>query len=311
MINSQDDSFDVIVVGGGSAGLSAALTLGRACKRVLVCDSGKPRNQVAHVSHTFFSRDGIAPAELLQIGREQLQPYDVAIHTGEVTDAEKLGDRFQITLSNGKQFVSRKLLLATGMKDTLPSIEGFAELWGNSVFHCPYCHGWEVRDQPLAVYGKGEMAFEKTALLTGWSRDLVLCSDGAAELSEQQRQKLSDWGVQIREEQIARLEYQDSELTTIVFKNNERLPRRGILIQPRSSQHSPLAVKLGCQVGSNDIVEVNEMKQTSIPGVYAVGDTSSFFSQISWAVASGSLAANFINRSLIEENLSNLISRTT
>jgi thioredoxin reductase len=302
-INLQTDGFDAIVVGGSVAGLSAALLLGRACKRVLVCDSGKPRNQVAQASHNYFSRDGIAPAELLQIGREQLQPYDVEIWQGEVIDAENLGHRFQVTLRDGKRFVGRKLLLATGMKDTLPSIEGFAELWGNSVFHCPYCHGWEVRDQPLAIYGKGEVAVEQAFMLTGWSRDLVLCSDGAAELSDEQRQQLLNWGIQIREENIARLDHQEGELTGIVFANNEVLPRRGILFRPQSHQHSRLAAKLGCKLGSNDIVEVNDFKQTSIAGVYAVGDASSPLSQISWAVASGMLAASFVNRALIEENL--------
>jgi thioredoxin reductase len=312
--DSQTNVFDAIVVGGSIAGLSAALLLGRACKRVLVCDAGKPRNQVAHTSHNYFSRDGIAPAELLHIGREQLQPYDVEIRQGEVVDAKKLGDypsgtlrdRFQVTLSNGDQFLGRKLLLATGMKDTLPSIEGFAELWGNSVFHCPYCHGWEVRDQPLAIYGKGEVAFEQAFMLTGWSHDLVLCSDGAAELSDGQRQKLMDWGIQICEESITRLDHQAGKLTGIVFTNNEVLPRRGILLRPQSSQHSDLAAKLGCKLGSNDLVEVNDFKQTSVAGIYAVGDASSPLSQISWAAASGAIAASFVNRALIEENLLSL-----
>jgi thioredoxin reductase len=303
--NLQTNGFDAIVVGGSVAGLSAALLLGRACKRVLVCDSGKPRNQIAHASHNYFSRDGIAPADLLQIGREQLQPYDVEIRQGEVIDAENLGKHFQVTLSNGDQFLGRKLLLATGMKDTLPSIEGFAELWGNSVFHCPYCHGWEVRDQPLAIYGKGEAAFEQAFMLTGWSRDLVLCSDGASELSDEQRQQLLNWEIQIREEKIARLDYQAGELTRIVFVNNEVLPRRGILLRPQSHQHSDLAAKLGCKLDSNDFVEVNDFKQTSVTGVYAVGDASSPLSQISWASASGMIAASFVNRSLIEDNLVN------
>lgn len=141
----RTDVFDAIIVGGGPSGLTAALLLGRSCKRVLVCDTGKPRNQVAHAAHSFFSRDGASPTELLQIGREQLRPYDgVEIQMGEVVDAEKLNDRFQVTLSDGNRFVGRKLLLATGMKDTMPSIDGFAQLWGSSIFQCPYCHGGSV-----------------------------------------------------------------------------------------------------------------------------------------------------------------------
>lgn len=301
---SDTDVFDAIIIGGGPAGLTAALMLGRACKRVLVCDAGKPRNQAAHAAHGFFSRDGISPMQLLQIGREQLRPYDgVEIIVGEVVNAEKLGDRFQVKLSDGKQFVGRKLLLATGMKDKLPSIDGFAQLWGSSVFHCPYCHGWEVRAQPLAIYGKGNVGFEMAFILTGWSRDLVLCSDGAAELSSEQRQQLLHWGVQIREEKIARLQHQDGNLTGIVFMNNEVLPRRGIFIRPQSYQYSHLATELGCKLDSDEILEVDESKQTSISGLYAVGDTSSPYSQISLAVTSGTLAATFINRTLIKENL--------
>jgi thioredoxin reductase len=245
-VNSRTDVFDdVIIVGGGSAGLTAALMLGQACKRVLVCDAGKPRNQVAHAAHGFLSRDGISPAQLLQIGREQLRPYDgVEIQVGEVVDAQKLGDRFHVTLSDGNQFVGRKLLLATGMKDSLPAIDGFAKLWGSSIFHCPYCHGWEVRDQPLAIYGRGGVGLEMTFMLTGWSRDLVLCSDGSAELTHEQRQQLSNWGVELREEKIARLEHQDDKLTGIVFTNNKVLPRRGILLRPRAYQHSHLVAKL-------------------------------------------------------------------
>ncbi|GAP99907.1 NAD(P)/FAD-dependent oxidoreductase [Leptolyngbya sp. NIES-2104] len=174
---------DVIIVGAGPTGLSAALILGRSLEQVLVIDSGKPRNAVSHSANGFFSRDGISPSELLQLGREQLLKYEtVRFKTGKVVEAKAFGqseklDRFQITLDTGEQIITRKLLLATGITDQLPAIAGFAELWGTCVFHCPYCHGWEVRDQPLAIYGKGEASFEMVQHLTGWSRDLVFCSD--------------------------------------------------------------------------------------------------------------------------------------
>jgi thioredoxin reductase len=188
---------DVIIVGAGPTGLSAALLLGRSRKHVLIIDSGKPRNAVSHAANGFLSRDGIAPSELLQIGREQLQKYEtVRFQIGKVIDVKSLEttlekrDRFQVTLDTGEQLTARKLLLATGVTDKLPEIEGFAQLWGTSVFHCPYCHGWEVKDQPLAIYGKGETGFEMAQHLTGWSHDLILCSDGDAGLSDEQRTQL-------------------------------------------------------------------------------------------------------------------------
>ncbi len=286
---TSSDLLDVIIVGAGPTGLSAALLLGRSRRQVLVIDSGKPRNAVSHAANGFFSRDGIAPSELLQLGREQLQKYEnVKFKIGNVIDVKPLGssapekrDRFQVTLDTGEQFTTRKLLLATGVTDKLPAIAGFAELWGTSVFHCPYCHGWEVRDQPLAIYGKGEAGFEMAQHITGWSRDLILCSDGDAGLSDDQRKQLSTWGIELREEKIARLEQENGALTGIVLTTGEVIPRRGIFVHPQPHQHSDLAKQLGCKFADNGAVQVSEDKQMSVPGMYAAGDTVSLFSSIS------------------------------
>lgn len=249
----SSDLLDVIIVGAGPTGLSAALLLGRSRRQVLVIDSGKPRNAVSHAANGFFSRDGIAPSELLQLGREQLHKYEnVKFQIGKVMDVKPLGssaqekpDRFQVILNTGEQFTTRKLLLATGVTDKLPAIAGFAELWGTSVFHCPYCHGWEVRDQPLAIYGKAEAGFEMAKHITGWSRDLILCSDGDADLSDDQRKQLSTWGIKLREEKIARLEQENGALTGIVLATGEVIPRRGIFVHPQPHQHSELAKQVG------------------------------------------------------------------
>ena len=196
------------------------------------------------------------------------------------------------------------MLLATGVTDILPPIEGFAELWGIGVFHCPYCHGWKVRDQPLAICAKGEVAFERASLLTGWSRDLIICSNGPAELSDEQRQQLLNWGIQIREEKIERLHDKDGVLTGIVLTTGEVIPRRGIFIHPDFRQHSELPAKLGCRFTSHGTVQVNESKQTSIPGVYVAGDTATHpLSAVGLAATEGAIAAFVINRTLIEENL--------
>lgn len=302
---SQTNKFDVIIIGGGPAGLSAALVLGRSRKRVLVCDAGKHRNAASPAAHGYFSRDGISPAELLQIGREQLRPYDnVQLQIGEVIDAQSLDHYFQITFSDRNQYLSRKLLFATGIKDRLPMIPGFAELWGSSVFHCPYCHGWEVRDQPLAICGRGTAGFEKVLMLTGWSRDLILCSDGDSNLSNEQRQQLFSWGVQIHEAKITHLEHQDGKLTGIAFTRGEVIPRRGIFVSPDFQQHSDLPTKLGCEFTNFGTVKVNENRQTSVPGVYVAGDAATApLSAIGLAATEGAIAAFAINRALIEENL--------
>jgi thioredoxin reductase len=310
--HTSDDLLDVIIIGAGPTGLSAALILGRSLKQVLVIDSGKPRNAVSHSANSYFSRDGIAPSELLKIGREQLQKYEtVNFQTGKVIKVKALEssekpDRFQITLDTGEQFLARKLLLATGVTDELPAIAGFNELWGTSVFHCPYCHGWEVRDQPLATYGKGQPGFEMAQHLTGWSRDLIHFSDGDAGLSDEQRQQLLAWGVELREEAIARLEQENGTLTGIVLTTGEVIPRHGIFVYPQPHQHSDLAKQLGCDLADNGAVQVGENKQTSVPGVYAGGDTVSLFSAIGIVVAEGGMAGVFINRALIAENLTML-----
>ena len=302
---TQTNLFDVIIVGGGSAGLSAALVLGRSKKRVLVFDVGKPRNAVSPAAHSFFSRDGIAPAELLHIGREQLRPYDsVEIINAKVVNAAKKDNTFQITLDNGTQYISQKLLLATGVKDILPKIEGFKELWGKSVFHCPYCHGWEVRNQPLAIYGNGESAFEFALLLTGWSHDLILCTDGEANLSQEQRQQLKQLKIELHEKKITRLESKGDILTGIVFNDGTVIPRRGIFIRTEISQTSDLSTQLGCKLPLFGSVEVNETKQASVPGVYVAGDAArSPLSQIVIAAADGATAAFFINHALTIEKL--------
>jgi thioredoxin reductase len=308
---TSSNLLDAIVVGAGPTGLSAALLLGRSLKQVLVIDSGKPRNTLSHSANGFFSRDGIAPSELLQIGREQLQKYEnVRFQSGKVMDAKALGssapeqpDRFQVMLDTGEQFIARKLLLATGVTDKLPEVPGFTELWGTSVFHCPYCHGWEVRDRPLAVYGKGDAGFEMAQHITGWSRDLILCSDGDAGLSGDRRKQLSTWGIELREEKINRLEQENGNLTGIVLETGEVIPRHGIFVQPQPRQHSDLAKQLGCNLADNGAVQVSEDKQTSVPGVYAAGDMAILFSAIGIVVAEGGMAGVFMNRALIAENL--------
>jgi thioredoxin reductase len=302
-MNEKKEIYDCVIVGGGSAGLSAALTLGRARRKVLVCDRGNPRNAPAAEAHSFFTRDGTNPLELLKIGREQLKPYKtVEFQSIGVKEIKKSGAQFEVVFDDGARKKSRKVLLAFGVKDEFPAIENFAEFWGKTVFHCPYCHGYEVRDQPLAVVGRGGTGVEMAALLKNWSADLVLCTDGESELSANQSSLLEKHKIPVLEEKIASLEGKDGHLENIVFETGEKLARRGMLIRPKQRLRVDLAKRLGCELNESGMIKVMDMfNQTSVEGVYAAGDIVSMQS-IAVAVSQGSIAAAGINHALINED---------
>ena len=292
--------YDVLIIGAGPAGLSAALVLGRIRRRVLVIDAGKPRNAPSPQSHSFFTRDGTPPSELLRIGREQLQPYGVEMLDAEVVDALREGEGFTAVLADGSRRSARRLLLATGVTDPLPEIEGLKELWGTAVIHCPYCHGWEVRDRPLAVHGNGKTAAERVALVRCLSRDVVLCTDGPADLGED-REHLVRNGIPIREERIVRLEGRDGHLERIVFADGTDLARHAMFLATLPRQHSGLAERLGCEITDIGLVKVDSAGLTTVPGVYAAGDLALRIHQVVVASADGAIAGAAINLGLAME----------
>src|ERR1051325_3916901 len=190
--------FDVIIVGGGPAGLSGALVLGRCRRRVLVCDAGHPRNAASHGLHNYLTRDGINPSEFLTIARDELSKYEsVELRSIVVTGARRANKEFEVTLANGEVAICKKLLIATGVVDEIPKLDGMESFYGRSVFHCPYCDGWEMRDQPIAIYGKGENGLGLALELLLWSRDLVLCTDGPSQLSAEDLQRLGQNNIAI------------------------------------------------------------------------------------------------------------------
>lgn len=296
--------YDVIIVGAGPAGLSAALILGRSCRRVLVCDTGKPRNAASHAMHGFLSRDGMPPAEFLRIAREEVRRYDcVEFRDVEVTAATCRPDsRFQVTLADGAHLDTRKLLIATGVVDKVPEIDGFARLYGRSVFHCPYCDGWEVRDQPLAIYGRGERGLGLSLELTGWSRDLVLCTDGPSEIDAGGRARLDRNRIRVREDRVARLDG-DEHLERIVFATGEPLARRALFFTTGQEQQSQLAMGLGCQLNEKGTVPTGKYETTHLPGLYVAGDASRAVQWVVVAAAEGAEAAFAINTDLLKEGL--------
>jgi thioredoxin reductase len=296
--------FDVIIVGAGPAGLSAALVLGRCRRRVLICDAGHPRNAMSRGLHGFLTRDGIEPAEFLRIGREQLRQYEtVELRETEVIDARRVAENFELTLATGERVASRKLLLATGVVDDLPEIEGLADFYGTGVFHCPYCDGWEMRDQPLAVYGRGENGAGLALELTLWSRNLVLCTDGPSQLSEVELERLAQHKIPVREDRIASLQGTGGVLERIVFTSGETIELRGMFFSTGQRQGSDLPKKLGCEFTDQGCVNTGEYEITNVPGVYVAGDASRFVQFVIVAASEGAQAAVAINKELMQEDL--------
>ncbi|HET6577396.1 MAG TPA: NAD(P)/FAD-dependent oxidoreductase [Gemmatimonadales bacterium] len=296
--------YDCVIVGGGPAGLSAALMLGRCRRRVLVCDAGQPRNRRARAAHAFLTRDGIAPEELLRIAREQLAPYDtIEQRAAEVVDAARGAEGFEVRCADRTRLRCRKLLLATGVVDELPPIAGLEALYGVSVHHCPYCDGWEWRDQPIAIYGRGEEGAGLAQGLTVWSRDLLLCTDGPAELPGRLVGRLESLGIPVREDRVLGLEGRDGKLERIVFERGPPAPRRALFFATGQHQASPLAARLGCAFTGHGAVATGKCEATNVPGLYVCGDASREAQFVVVAAAEGAEAGMAINKALLEEEL--------
>jgi len=300
--------YDVLIIGAGSAGLSAALTLGRCLRRVLVADGGPPRNEASPGVHGFLTRDGIQPAELLRLGREQLQPYEtVEVQCLQIDTIARQGNGFRATGHGSVDDVpttvtARRILLATGVSDVLPALPGFRELWGRGVLHCPYCHGWEVRGQPLAVYGQGSTVTDLALLVSHWSPDVIVVTDGPGHLMPNARRRLRQRKIGVREEPVVRLIGSPTHgLHCIEFADGSQLERGALFLHAPQQQRSPLAAALGARLTSTGAVWVDKNAQTSVAGIYAAGDTTPGTQQAMLAAAAGNQAAIFLNENLTRE----------
>lgn len=303
------ERYDCVIVGAGPAGLSAALMLGRCRRRVLLCDTGEGRNRWSHAVHCFLTRDGTPPEDLRRLSREQLAPYrTVELCDRRIVDAVRGPAGFELRAADGARLRARRLLLATGVVDELPAVPGLADLYGRSAHHCPYCDGWEWRDQPVAVWGRGDHGPGLAESLTVWTRDLVLCTDGETDLPEETRYRLESLGIRIRTERIERLEGRDGLLERIVFEQGAAEPRRALFFSASQHQASDLPAKLGCRFTHHGAVDTGKCEATDVPGLYVCGDASREAQFAIVAAAEGAEAGMAINKSLFEEDIAPLVS---
>jgi thioredoxin reductase len=295
---------DVVIVGGGPAGLSAALILGRCRRRVLLCDAGNPRNRVSHGVNGFITRDGTKPEELREIGREELTRYpSVEVRDIEVCDADRVENGFEVTLSDGARHRTRRLLLATGLTEDLPDIPGFRHLWGRGTYNCPYCDGWENQDRPMAVYAKGRSGVGLAVEMLVWSRDVILCTDGPANLEAEDREKLERHGIPMIEKKIALLEAGEGDrLERVVFEDGDSIEREALFYIYGEREPTPLAEKLGCELSDKGVIETGSYERTNVPGLFAAGDASRRVQFAIVAAAEGAAAAFAINTELYKED---------
>ena len=302
--------YDAIIVGGGPAGLNAALVLGRAQRRTLLCDNAEPRNRQVHQTHGFLARDGIAPAELRTIAGEQLSRYHaVNERRVRVDRIERHSTSFRATFSDGDAEDARRVLLSTGVIDELPAIDGLAERWGISAFNCPHCDGWEVRDQPLVVFGADEANIRLVLTLTRYSPDVILCTNGAAEPDAEAAGLLKQRGIAVRTDPIARLEGPDASLDRVVFADGTTIRRTFAFTHAPTRQSSTIPDQLGLDRLEDGSITVDDLGQTSVRGVFAAGDLARRPSmplpgaQIAIAAAEGVVAAIALDQMLFADEI--------
>jgi len=307
MVSFMNENYDVVVVGGGAAGLSGAVALARSRRSVLVIDAGDPRNAPAAHVHSFLTRDGTPPAEIYAAGRSEVTRYDGRVETGRVTALRRDGERFEVRIGNDRTVTARRLLVATGLRDELPDVPGLAARWGIDVLHCPYCHGWEVRDKRIGVLATGPTAIHQALLFRQLSPHVTLLQHSGPAPDGEQREQLDARGIAITEGEVEEIESDASGLTGVRLANGRRVPLDAVVVAPRMTARAELLAPLGLKpaevrVGEHVVgtrIETDAAGATAVPGVWVAGNVADVQSHVIMAAAAGLAAGAAINIDLV------------
>lgn len=298
----ETNIFDVIIIGGSYSGLSAAMALGRSLRKVLIIDSGQPCNIQTPHSHNFITQDGKTPKSISDEAKLQVMKYKtIQFYQGLATDGRKTDAGFELTVQNGETFEAKKLVVATGIKDIMPEIKGFSQCWGISAVHCPYCHGYEIRDQKTAIMANGERAFHLASLVNNLTNDLTIVTAGKADFNKEQLQKLDKHNIKVIESGVLEMQHEKGYVKQLVFMNGSTSDFNAVYAALPFKQHSDILTSLGCEFTDTGHVKVDPFQKTSINGVYACGDNASMMRSLANAVYSGNLAGVMANKELTDE----------
>lgn len=300
MINSRN--FDVIIIGGSYAGLSAAMSLGRSLRKVLIIDSGLPCNRQTPHSHNFITHDGETPAAIAANAKAQVLKYPtVAFLDGFAVTGKQHENGFIVSTAAGDEFQAKKLIFATGIADQMPDIEGFSACWGISVVHCPYCHGYEIRNQKTGILANGKHALHVASLVNNLTGDLTVLTNGKADFDAEELARLNSHGINVVETEVAAITHENGYLKNIVFKDGSEQDFQAVYAGIPFKQHSDIPVSLGCELTEHGHIQVDNFQQTTVEGVYACGDNTTMMRAVANAVASGNLTGAMVNKALIDE----------
>jgi thioredoxin reductase len=295
--------FDVIIVGGSYAGLSAAMALGRSLRNVLIIDSGEPCNKQTPNSHNFLPHDGAKPFDIVKQGKKQVLKYStVKFISGVAKKGYQRENLFIIELEKGKTFNSKKILFATGLKYTLPEIKGLSQCWGISVVHCPYCHGYEIKNKKTGLLGNGDSGFDFSKFISNWTKDLTLFTNGKSTLTNEQTKKLNEHAIKIVEKEINHFDHEKGWMKRIVFKDGTSEKMKAVYARGDIKQHCEIPAELGCELTEQGYIKIDDSCRTTTKGIYASGDNSTMFKAVSAAIAEGNKAGAMINKELIDES---------